>query len=334
MAVKTPREKELEALQEANTLKNKFDLEAHNQLVHQERKKRLEAYEIKSALHKQKRVAGLQATKQKTAEYTQQVEESRKQASRYPLQQHNVASLIMEMEPRFAALIRLLGSIKTQLIQEYITDRFSEQFWQMGEPTSIPKIPKDKKMDIPDLKYFVKVNDNGTLEANYVPACLSNFLVAYDEKGHAMKDKDGHYLLDKEKAPIFQLCFQKGVEEWLDQKEYFVFKEGNDFRIYPQSLGKKINGTWTFDPQKVEENYDLDDCNYNALTNAYTPKPNAVSRRGKPLCLDTAAFESLKNDSSHGPNLSDFLEAHFAGLTHQYQDEELPDNSQQTTFRM
>lgn len=228
-------------LNDAKNLQEAVELEAYNREVFERRRKILENYDMKHALHLQRRLEYLYETKQITHQEMLAVIESQKHSSRYPLQQHNVASLIMEMEPRFAALGRFLTSLQNQLYHEYVGDTLSAGLWSV---TKSPEVwlkthttPLPKKIDIPDLKYFVNVDADGAFEAAFVPEYIKDFLIERDENGDAIRDHNGDFKLDEIKAEIFQRHFLANVEAWLKENDYKVLKEGSTSRrIYHKDM--------------------------------------------------------------------------------------------------
>ncbi len=326
---KRKREEQLASLKKAKTLKDKIDLEMHNKRISDEREEWLKAGEVKNALRKAKSTEVFGKRKNKSALARQKVVEAKEHASRYPLQQHNVASLIMEMEPRLAAFGELLKSIQREFFQEYISNPVDEMFWGASRwlEDSVRRPSVGEKIDTPDLQCFLRVNEKGELEADFVAAYVNDLCVLRDENGQKLIDENGQYRIDTEKAAIFQACFQTGAEKWLEEKGYFVLKEGDKFRVYPEEFGEKKNGTWVLKTDKVEEYYHLDDCTYDDKMETYTPKPNARSRTGESMYLEPAAFEKLKNDCSKGPTLGDFLTQFFDGIVQECQDENVSAHS-------
>lgn len=306
------REKELEALKKEATLKKMLELEARNQEAQEEVQRKLNLYEMKRALNEQIKTASHHKRANKTAESIQRIVEGKNQASRYPLQQHNVASLIMEMEPRFAALGKFFTSLQWQLAQEYLSESASQLYWSAWAPSTTPNVNLDKPITLPDLKYFVDVTDKGELKADFVPAYIKNFIVYRDENGKITEDAD--------KALIFQQAFQKGVEEWLAERGYFVQKTGESFRIYSKNeLGKPgPDGKYILDSEKLRNVCELADCDYDDVLETHIPRPNTRTITGTPLHMETAEFNRIKDETLPGSKpLGEFLEDYFEGLVHE-----------------
>ena len=181
--------------------------------------------------------------------------------------------------------------------------------------------------DIPDLKYFTEVADDGT---------LSQAWVADSFKG-LFNDAQGNH--SEEAAREVQKELQTAVEEWIDTLNepqappndapphgYFRGPNEGDaknpqYRMYPKNVGVQLPnaGAWVLNPEIVQAKYHDHYCtNVNGVL---TPKPGAPTKDGsEPLYVSPKQFKKLRDNTDHPEkSLGSFLGDRFDDVTIGYE---------------
>lgn len=326
MAKKRARDEELEQLKQA-TMKKKFELELANEEARKEKKVRLDQFDIKAALGREKRIERLNKQRQKTSEVMHEMEEQRKNPMRHSFQQHNFQSYMIELEPRFARIGKLLTNLQMQFFQEYIGQNFSEWRDNVNRNKILQRSPKikDQSFEVPDLRYFVEIGDNGEITTGFDPDFIKRFVVKCDEYGNPELDAQGKEVIDKEKETIFQQALKEAMEKWLTEVEnnvdghgYFLNEEGSQSRAYPIAFQARQDSRVILNQEMVQDRYELSDCN--CFGGAYAPKPNARPKPGKepiPMLEQADLIRLMDNETEPTKSLNYFLEHEFEGLTFQ-----------------
>jgi len=164
---------------------------------------------------------------------------------------------------------------------------------------------KKEEFDIPDLAYFVGVDEDGSLVMDWddIPQLQGQ-----------------HGPLAIANNPTFQNYIQDAITEWLDtsfKDEYFMgpVEVDGKVRMYPKSVGVEAGGgVWILDPKEVNDRYESTDCVEHA--GWLMPKPNSSPKPGKkPLFVNEEEFVKLRDKATNpGKSLEEFLEYHFDGL--------------------
>ncbi|OGV37953.1 MAG: hypothetical protein A3E88_03410 [Legionellales bacterium RIFCSPHIGHO2_12_FULL_35_11] len=248
-------------------------------------------------------------------------------------QMHNFASMVMQFEPRFKALLSLYvaaNNLKTiKVFKEYGIDLSPSNLNPKGFFESIDKYFSDKKyIDVPgDLHYFSSIDDNGYLTHNVFDDSFDGVL--FDD--------------NKELKDLYHASIRKNIEKWVEQVPglnggdgYFVGPDESDngkegkCKIYPKSLGKQLpnGGKWVIDNDKVLASYNKDtECkqlkNGSIVPNIF--EDNSIRPRPRPRPIDSVTFDELRK--TPGNSLTDFFEAAYKGLEVDLNLEEAPRNS-------
>lgn len=323
---KAARDKQLDELKLLASMKAKFEQIIGDKKSEDEKKLLLDQYMLRMALNREIRNDSTRKAIQETSEVIQNIEQSQKEGMRHSLQQHNIQSYIMEMEPRFANLGKLITSLAKQLAQQHVINNFAEWRAAVNRQKIIDQAPKpfDKPIDVPDLQYFAKVNEDGTLTADFVPDFIKDFIILRDDKGQPIDQygnrisEHGDTVQDKEKAEIFQQAFQEGIEQWLHGQGYCVHKETDGYRIYPQAVCHKVDEIWVLNEDDVKQRYDEPNCDrMGHPLNNLIPRPNARLKPGQdPLYLQPKEFDALRlSILDKNKSLGHFLEQYFDDLT-------------------
>lgn len=326
MGLKPDEQKKLDELEKAN-LKEKINIEEANK----DRQRRLKEALEKGQQNVIQKMTAMQdlyrKTKEKTNKAYAQVNKSVQDPDRQnSMHTSSLASMIMDMSPRFEHLMNFIIGKSTEAIrytsmhglgtEEYIED--------MGilHPTPWPAAStmyfhlcnyfrnEKKEFDIPDLKYFANMGEQGELTLDWASDYIKDFMIQRNAIGEPELDPNGNKIVNKEKSALFQCELQRALMDWLQENEYFVGPQEADgqFRVYPQRVGiKQSDNTWALNPTLVHNRYELTDC-----TNGM-PNPNAVPKNNmKPLHISAEEFYTLRDNPDH--SFAKFLDTKFEGL--------------------
>ncbi len=321
------RRAELDALKEAD-LKKKFELELANEQARRDKSARIIQQEMKSALSRGKRKERREKLEQEGADLVREAEEQRKSQMRHSMQQHNFQSYIMELEPRFARIGKLMTNAQMQFVEKYIVKNFSD--WRVN--VNYDKVRRsqlkidDKHHEVPDIHYTVGVDEQGQISVALRDDFIRRFVVKCDEYGNPELDSKGNEVIDEEKEAIFQQALQKSVTKWLEQVEtglltngYFIHEEGNGCRAYPIAYQATQDGRKILDQAMVLDRYELTDCN--CFGGVYAPKPYARPKPGKepiPMLEQRELKRLMDSETDPTKSLNHFLENEYADLRFQH----------------
>ncbi|MDF1757243.1 MAG: hypothetical protein P1U74_02985 [Legionellaceae bacterium] len=245
----------------------------------------------------------------------------------------SVASMLMMAAPRlkniawFARNNYKKGSKK---LQHNITMMIPA--WHSGHKFAHDAAKKfspgeDEDIEIPDLKYFTQVSEDGALSQHWSTA---SFCGLFD-------NENGEF--DPEQAKEVEAELQEAVIDWINSLDYpdaGGYCIGADEagpggppirKLYPKSACKQLpnEGDWVLKEDKIKEIYDENDLiehgDKSAGTYYLTPKPGAVPRPGKePNYIKPAAFEEMRDNVAHPEkSLGSFLEKRFEGVDLSYE---------------
>ncbi len=218
--------------------------------------------------------------------------------------QSTLYSAMMDAMPRFEALGRLVAA-KTESYKlqagKYLGDSgkaLAKGMKLWGDPAYTSrvynwlerKIQGEEPLDLPDLKYFTTLDDQGVLETKWVT----------DHVPHLFEN-------DPEKMKSFQEELQTAFKDWIESVQdddghgFFI---GSDARIYSKvhaiPISPAFGGGLMLDPNIVRERYEERYIEEDPNTHELKLLPNAIPKAGfEPLYINAATFESLRDNQAH-----------------------------------
>jgi hypothetical protein len=309
-------------------LKKNIDLQSHNKKYAEamaELRRKTDKKTDESTARQTKR---LEKHQKKTNKEYQKIEKAKENYRDANIHMSSVASMLMDAAPRLETLAWYFCSKKRELTTQAgiaMTSSWHkthkayhdvEQYFSSGEP-----------VDIPDLKYFTEVAEDGTLSQHWIG----------DSFDGLFDDEDGNY--SEENAKEVQAELQTAVVAWIETLNepqappndapphgYFIGpNEGDDnnpqFRLYPKNVGKQPphGGAWILDEAKVQERYEDHYCK--RINGVLTPIPEAPTKAGfEPLYVQPEQFKKLRENTDHPEkSLGSFLEDRFDDVTIGYE---------------
>jgi hypothetical protein len=178
--------------------------------------------------------AKLNAQKGKTKQAVHAlVEERRANQKDVNLHMTNVATLILQGAPRFRALMNLILSRRKELslhidhVLGFDAHGGTASNWVRKKGVELShKFSGKKEIDIPDLKYFADVTEDGFFEMYWIKDTFAGLFT----------DESGNY--SEKNAKIVQSYLEEGIEKWLESRGYCMVVDDTDpkkVRLYDKN---------------------------------------------------------------------------------------------------
>lgn len=230
----------------------------------------------------------------------------------------NIASMLIDATPRLEALVKFFVGKTHNVLGKYARD-FDNNYtgvWSQSWHTSHEAyhnvetyvsecLAGKREFDIPDLRYFVGIGEDGELTHSWHD--IADYYTNDNSQEKSYKDE---FVTELQSATIEWVESLDGGD---DGHKYFASIDGNGkYKIYPKSVGiQDVNGNLILNIARVRERYDQQD--YDIDNGVITIKPGAQPNDGgDPLHLTNEQFSALMN--TPGNKFGDFLENRFDGI--------------------